>query len=122
MAGTLYRTFGRKSTHEFRFRVRNTRTMGWVDTSGWTFELTAKNLNTEADPGVFQLTSGAGHITAVAGLTGMHKCKIPSSATAGLTAGADTLLQVDVVGYDASLQPWKILDGTFFVQADTTHI
>lgn len=88
--------------------------------TGASIKMTAKNSLTDADPGVFQITSSGGAIVvrATPGETHIADVVVPPSATTSLTAS--TVLEYDIEVTWSVTKRHTLQDGTLTVELDVT--
>lgn len=101
----------RGDTRTFTIPVVNPDTGAAINIAGATFWATAKRQLSDADPGVFQLTSAAGDIAITDAATGIATATIAPAKTSGLTAPATLLMDVqmkDSTGVVSTLTTGKL--------------
>lgn len=112
----------RADTHRERFRVQNENGAIIENITGWAkFWFTVKRKTTDADPGVFQLTSGSG-IALIDAPNGLLEVTVaPANLADSSLLGYTTRLVFDLQGKDAAGNIWTLAAGTFLVKADSTR-
>lgn len=91
------------------------------DLSGCTIWLTVKRLITDADPGVFQLSTTAGTITITDAANGQCTAQPLASQTSGLTADIQGLFDVQVRTAGSPGNTYTVLNGQILIKRDITR-
>lgn len=121
---TVHLSMKRGDSLEFSFA--SYRTVNGVTSpypmTGASIVMTAKHKISDADPGVFQITSTGGAIVVRAGLGETHIADVvvPPTATDAMTAGA--VLEYDIQVTWSVTQKHTLQDGTLTVDLDVSRV